>query len=68
MRIVVVGGTGTIGRAVVERLRTDHEVVAVGHSSGEVQVDLSDPGSIQALFQGVGEEGDATGAVIRAGG
>lgn len=55
MKILIVGGTGTIGSAVVETLRPQHEVVAAGHSSGDVQVDLADPLSIEALFETVGE-------------
>ena len=54
MRILVVGGTGTIGSAVVEALRPRHEVVPVGHTSGDEQVDLSDPRSIEQLFERVG--------------
>ena len=54
-RIVVVGATGTIGSAVVERLEEDHHIVAVGHSSGQLQVDLGSKGSIEELFGAVGE-------------
>ena len=47
-RIVVVGGTGTIGRAVVSELGTDHRVESVGRSTAE-SVDLSDRSSIDRL-------------------
>jgi len=50
MKIVVVGGTGTIGRAVVERLSREHEVVAVSRR-GPVQADLEDGESLRRLFQ-----------------
>lgn len=53
MSILVVGGTGTIGSAVVEELG-DREVVVAGHTSGEVQVDLADPSSIDRLYETVG--------------
>lgn len=55
MKILVVGGTGTIGRAVVATLRPQHEIVVAGHTSGDVQVDLADPSSIEALFETVGD-------------
>ena len=54
MRIIVIGATGTIGKAVVEALSGRHEVVRVGHHSGDHQVDLADKGSIERLFQAVG--------------
>jgi NAD(P)-dependent dehydrogenase (short-subunit alcohol dehydrogenase family) len=54
MRVIVVGGTGTIGSAVVAALSARHEVVAVGRTRGAVQVDLASPDSIRAMFQAVG--------------
>lgn len=53
MSILVVGGTGTIGRAVVEALGGS-DVIVAGHTSGDVQVDLADPSSINRLYQTVG--------------
>jgi NAD(P)-dependent dehydrogenase (short-subunit alcohol dehydrogenase family) len=54
MRIVVIGGTGTIGRAVVAALSGRHEVVRVGHRSGDLQVDLTAKESIERLFAAAG--------------
>ncbi len=54
MRVIVVGGTGTIGLAVVRALSARHEVVAVGRTRGAVHVDLASPDSIRAMFQAVG--------------
>lgn len=54
MRVLVVGGTGTIGSAVVEALRPEDEVLAAGHASGELRVDLASPDSIRALFREAG--------------
>ena len=54
MRVIVIGGTGTIGSAVVKRLSTRHEVVVVGHKKGTFQVDLASPDSITSLFKAVG--------------
>ena len=54
MKIVVVGGTGTIGRLVVTTLRTRHETVAVGNTSGDRQVDVKDGDSIRQLFKQTG--------------
>jgi len=54
MRIIVVGATGTIGKAIVAALAGRHEVVQVGHRGGEYQVDLADKSSIERLFESVG--------------
>lgn len=53
MRVIVIGATGTIGRAVAESLAGGHEVVRVGRTSGERQADIGDPGAILALFEAV---------------
>jgi NAD(P)-dependent dehydrogenase (short-subunit alcohol dehydrogenase family) len=54
MRVIVVGATGTIGKAVVEALGARHEVLPVSHSGGRHRVDLGEPGSIASLFEAVG--------------
>jgi uncharacterized protein YbjT (DUF2867 family) len=38
MKIIVVGATGTIGRAIVDELSPRHELVKVGNQSGDVNV------------------------------
>ena len=55
MRILVIGGNGTIGKRVVDRLREKHEVVIGGRSAGDVKVDLTDSDSIHTLFQRSGK-------------
>lgn len=55
MKVIVVGGTGTIGKAVVQELSQRHEVIAAGKSSGDVQVDITSTESITHLFEQVGK-------------
>ncbi len=55
MRIVIVGGTGTIGRKVSEHFLRKHEVIIGGRSSGDVRVDIADSPSIAAMFAAVGQ-------------
>ncbi|MFI6460537.1 short chain dehydrogenase [Streptomyces sp. NPDC050538] len=54
MRIVVIGATGTIGRAVADALATGHEVIRASRNSTTTRVDLETPSSIDALFATVG--------------
>ncbi|MFC4054917.1 short chain dehydrogenase [Actinomadura syzygii] len=52
MKVIVVGATGTVGRAVVSALEPAHEVVRASRR-GPVAVDLEDPSSLDALFAAV---------------
>ena len=54
MKVLVIGATGTIGKAVVKALVARHQVVSAGHRQGEFRVDLAEPASIEELFGSVG--------------
>ncbi|HTP98072.1 MAG TPA: short chain dehydrogenase [Casimicrobiaceae bacterium] len=54
MRILVVGATGTIGRAVVAALSAGNEIVAASRQSSAVTVDLADPASIREMYRSIG--------------
>ncbi|MBI3621011.1 MAG: short chain dehydrogenase [Nitrospirae bacterium] len=54
MKIIVIGATGTIGRAVVKAVSSRDHAVIVGHRWGEYQVDLASPASIKKLYRAVG--------------
>jgi NAD(P)-dependent dehydrogenase (short-subunit alcohol dehydrogenase family) len=55
MKIIVIGGTGTIGKAVVAELSSRHEVIVVGQSKGNFQCDIGSEASIGAFFSKVGK-------------
>ncbi len=54
MKILIIGASGTIGKAVARRLEENNEIVAAGYSDGDVTVDLGNAESIQAMFEQVG--------------
>jgi NAD(P)-dependent dehydrogenase (short-subunit alcohol dehydrogenase family) len=55
MRVLVVGGTGTVGSAISDALVADgHDVMRAGRSSGDFTVDVADRDSIRALYRAVG--------------
>jgi NAD(P)-dependent dehydrogenase (short-subunit alcohol dehydrogenase family) len=55
MKVLVIGATGTIGRAVVEELAARHDVLEAAQNSGKYRVDIADAGSIQKLFEQIGK-------------
>jgi len=63
MKILVVGGTGTIGRAVVAELGTRHDIVTAGRQTGDVVLDVTDAGSIRAAFETLGSVDAVVSAV-----
>ncbi len=48
MKIILIGASGTLGKGIDKELGERHEIVRVGHSSGDFQVDISDSDSIRA--------------------
>lgn len=54
MRVLVVGATGLIGRAVVAELAPRHEIIRAGRSSADVALDITSAESIAAAFRSIG--------------
>jgi len=54
MKIILVGASGTIGKAVAAELEPRHEVIKVGQHNGDYHVDIADVSSIKALFAAIG--------------
>lgn len=54
MKVLIIGGNGTIGKKVSERLAKKHEVLIAGRNSGDVTVDFSESSSIKSMFKSVG--------------
>jgi NAD(P)-dependent dehydrogenase (short-subunit alcohol dehydrogenase family) len=53
-KIVVVGATGTIGKADLLSFSPDIKIVRVGNRYGEYNIDLRSKASIEKLFQDIG--------------
>jgi len=51
MKIIIVGGNGTIGKKVSSFLSKENEVITAGRNSGDLKIDLSDSNSIKSLFE-----------------
>jgi NAD(P)-dependent dehydrogenase (short-subunit alcohol dehydrogenase family) len=54
LRILIVGASGVLGRAVAAELGPRHDIVTAGSKSGDVRIDIADPASIAAGFEAAG--------------
>ena len=54
MKIVIIGGNGTIGKPVSSHFKKKHEVIIAGRNSGDVSVDITDSRSIETMFTSLG--------------
>lgn len=55
MKIILIGASGTLGKAVAAELSVRHEILAVGRKSGELRADMRDINSLGVLFQKAGK-------------
>jgi len=55
MKILLIGANGTVGSAVKAELAPRHEVISIGRTRGDFQVDISDSASIRSLFEQTGQ-------------
>ncbi|MBT8271084.1 MAG: sugar nucleotide-binding protein, partial [Bacteroidia bacterium] len=55
MKILIIGGQGTIGSKVKARLALTHDVISAGRSSGDITVDFSNSQSISQMFDSMGK-------------
>ena len=55
MKFLLVGGNGTLGKAVSHELKPRHEIVVAGRSAGDVTVDITSAESIRKMYQAVGK-------------
>ncbi|WP_029111949.1 short chain dehydrogenase [Mycobacterium sp. URHB0044] len=51
MRVLLVGGAGTIGRRLAPALAGEHDIIVAGRNSGDVRVDITSADSIRSMFE-----------------
>jgi len=54
MKILIIGGNGTIGKKVVKHFSNKNDIIIAGRQSGDVTVDISDSSSIKKMFDKTG--------------
>ena len=55
MRILIIGGNGTIGSKVTSHFSENNDLIIAGRKSGNIAVDISDSNSIQSMFEKTGQ-------------
>ncbi|MBT2161363.1 short chain dehydrogenase [Zobellia barbeyronii] len=55
MRILIIGGHGTIGKKVSAHFSEDNEVLIAGRTNGDFLVDIEDISSISKMFEKTGQ-------------
>tara|TARA_R110000796_G_scaffold71409_3_gene162041 strand:+ start:28856 stop:29458 length:603 start_codon:yes stop_codon:yes gene_type:complete len=55
MKILIVGGNGTIGKKVSAHFREKNEVLIGARTNGDVQIDIADIASITSALEGLGK-------------
>jgi len=55
MKILIIGGNGTIGNKVVSYFKKAHKVLIAGRTNQDVTVDISDSNSIKSMFDKIGK-------------
>jgi len=63
MKIVIVGAAGAVGKTAVDALSGRHEIIRVGRTSGDVQMDIEDIDSVRTMYQQVGRVDAVVSAV-----
>ena len=54
MKLLIIGGAGTIGKKVVEHFQHKYQTITAGRKSGDVVVDITKVDSITTMFQTIG--------------
>ncbi len=54
MKILIIGGNGTIGKRVSNYFSKKHDIITCGRNSGDVNVDITNSKSIEEMFKSVG--------------
>ncbi|MGX1930073.1 short chain dehydrogenase [Flagellimonas sp. 2504JD4-2] len=55
MKILIIGGNGTIGKRVSQHFSENNEILIAGRTNGDVTVDIADSDSIAKMFEQTGK-------------
>ncbi|WP_456442017.1 NAD-dependent epimerase/dehydratase family protein, partial [Psychroserpens sp.] len=55
MKILIIGGNGTIGNKVVSHFKKEDTIFIAGRTSGDYTIDITDSNSIKEMFKKIGK-------------
>ncbi|MCC8373520.1 MULTISPECIES: short chain dehydrogenase [Photorhabdus] len=55
MKVIVIGASGTIGKAISEELKQNHEVIRAGRNGLDAVVDITSVDSIKSMYERIGK-------------
>ncbi|MDT0538475.1 short chain dehydrogenase [Croceitalea sp. P059] len=55
MKILIIGGNGTIGNTLTKHFKAEHEVIVAGRKNADIKVDIADSASIETMFKNLGK-------------
>ena len=55
MKILIIGGNGTIGNTITKHYKNNNEVIIAARTNGDINVDIANSNSIKAMFKEVGK-------------
>lgn len=55
MKLLIIGGNGTIGNKVSTHFKADNDVIIAARTNGEITVDIANSASIKSMFEKVGK-------------
>lgn len=55
MKLLIIGGNGTIGKRVATHFSKEHEILIAGRTTGDVLVDIANSDSVQTMFKNTGK-------------
>lgn len=55
MKLLIIGGNGTIGKTITEHYKNQHHVIIAARTNGDINVDIANSKSIKAMFKETGK-------------
>jgi NAD(P)-dependent dehydrogenase (short-subunit alcohol dehydrogenase family) len=55
MKIIIIGANGAVGQTAADALGDRHDIISVGRTSGDIQIDIEDQEAVLSMYKQVGK-------------